>query len=81
MSSLEDNDYLRYFVPGYGISRHIILSHLHFYLGPYASARPYSYHGREGYLVIAPGQPLTKVTPPLNASRIKIQRISVSWVG
>lgn len=50
-----------YFVPGYGISRHIIFSHIHFYLGPYASVRPYSYQGREGYLVTA-GRQLTKVS-------------------
>lgn len=55
-----------YFVPGFGISRHIIFSHIHFYLGPYASVRPYSYQGREGYLVTA-GRPLTKVS---SSSRI-----------
>lgn len=54
-----------YFVPGYGISRHIIFSHIHFYLGPYAAVRPYSYQGREGYLVTA-GRTLTRVStsPP-----------------
>jgi len=85
-----------YFVPGFGISRQVMFSHIQFYLGPYASVRPYSYQvrttdllclplqtltlttsprffpwtkrqfahclqGREGYLVTAPGQPLTKV--------------------
>ncbi|MCJ1426307.1 hypothetical protein MMC29_004210 [Sticta canariensis] len=60
MSSVSSSEYSRYFVPGYGISRHIIFSHIHFYLGPYASVRPYSYLGREGYLVTAPGRPLTK---------------------
>ncbi|MCJ1358128.1 MAG: hypothetical protein MMC33_008126 [Icmadophila ericetorum] len=49
-----------YFVPGFGISRHIIFSHIQIYLGPDASVRPYSYRGREGYLVTAPGQPLTR---------------------
>ena len=62
MASVHNGDYKRYFVPGFGISRHIIFSHIHFYLGPYASVRPYSYQGREGYLVIAPGLPLTKVS-------------------
>ena len=52
-----------YFVPGYGISRHIMFSQVHFYLGPYASVRPYSYQGREGYLVTA-GRTLTKVRFP-----------------
>ncbi|MCJ1475106.1 hypothetical protein MMC13_003766 [Lambiella insularis] len=53
-------EYKQYFVPGWAISRHIIFSHIQFYLGPYASVRPYSYRGREGYLVTAPGQPLTR---------------------
>lgn len=60
-STPSSSDPSRYFVPGYGISRHIIFSHIQFYLGPYASVRPYSYQGREGYLVTAPGRPLTKV--------------------
>ena len=60
-SSSSGSEPNRYFVPGYGISRHIIFSHIQFYLGPYASVRPYSYQGREGYLVTAPGRPLTKV--------------------
>lgn len=54
-------EYRQYFVPGWAISRHIIFSHIQFYLGPYATVRPYSYRGREGYLVTAPGQPLTRV--------------------
>lgn len=61
MSFLQDNEYNEYFVPGFGISRHIIFSHIHFYLGRDASVRAYSYHGREGYLITAPGLPLTKV--------------------
>ena len=51
-----------YFVPGYGISRYVMLSHIHLFLGSQASVRPYSYQGREGYLVTAPGAPLTKVS-------------------
>ena len=54
-------DTKQYFVPGYNISRHIMFSHIQIYLGPYATVRPYSYRGREGYLVTAPGQPLTRV--------------------
>lgn len=61
MSSMQSNDQRPYFVPGFGISRHIIFSHLNFFLGPYASCRSYSYHGREGYLISAPGPQLTKV--------------------
>jgi hypothetical protein len=55
------DSYRQYFVPGWAISRHIIFSHIQFYLGPYATVRPYQYRGREGYLVTAPGQPLTRV--------------------
>jgi len=49
-----------YFVPGYGISRQIIFSQLHLFLGPSASVRPYSYQGREGYLISSPGITLTR---------------------
>ncbi|KAI9881445.1 MAG: hypothetical protein M1830_000007 [Pleopsidium flavum] len=35
-----------YFVPGFGISRQVMFSHLQFYLGPYASVRPYSYQNQ-----------------------------------
>jgi hypothetical protein len=51
-----------YFVPGYGISRQIIFSQLHLFLGPSASVRPYSYQGREGYLISSPGITLTRVS-------------------
>ena len=64
MSSMHSNEHRPYFVPGFGISRHIIFSHINFFLGPYASCRSYSYHGREGYLITAPGPQLTKVVAP-----------------
>ena len=64
MSSTQSNEHRPYFVPGFGISRHIIFSHINFFLGPYASCRSYSYHGREGYLITAPGPQLTKVCAP-----------------
>ncbi|EHY58596.1 hypothetical protein ABEF95_003951 [Exophiala dermatitidis] len=47
-----------YWLPGYGLSRHIVLRQLQYFLGPSATVRPYSYHGREGYLIN--GTPLTK---------------------
>ena len=53
-----------YFVPGYGISRHIMFSHVHFYLGPDAMVRPYQYRGREGFLVTS-ALILTKVSSEL----------------
>ncbi|KAJ5135182.1 uncharacterized protein N7515_004460 [Penicillium bovifimosum] len=48
----------QYFLPGYGLSRHIVLGHIHYFLGPSATVRPYSYQGREGYLIN--GVPLTR---------------------
>ncbi|KAJ6083196.1 hypothetical protein N7467_007331 [Penicillium canescens] len=48
----------QYWLPGYGLSRHIVLGHIHYFLGPTASVRPYSYQGREGYLIN--GVPLTR---------------------
>ncbi|MCJ1346198.1 hypothetical protein MMC31_004413 [Peltigera leucophlebia] len=49
-----------YFVPGYGISRQVIVEHIQLFLGPGSSARPYSYLGREGFLILTSGKPLTK---------------------
>ncbi|KAJ5888026.1 hypothetical protein N7495_008067 [Penicillium taxi] len=53
---------LQYWLPGWGLSRHIVLGHIHYFLGPSASVRPYSYQipskGREGYMIV--GVPLTR---------------------
>lgn len=65
-------DLKQYFVPGYGISKHIMFSHIQIYLGPYSTVRPYSYRGRDGYLVSAPGQPLTRVSPSKSSSSVVI---------
>lgn len=43
-----------YFVPGFGISRQVMFSHIQFYLGPYASVRPYSYQVRTIYSLPIP---------------------------
>ena len=56
------NVYSCYFVPGYRISRHVMFTNIHYYLGPCATVRPFSYQQREGYLVSNPGTPLTKVS-------------------
>ncbi|OJZ89566.1 hypothetical protein ASPFODRAFT_497209 [Aspergillus luchuensis CBS 106.47] len=48
----------QYWLPGYGLSRHIVLGHIQYFLGPTASVRPYSYQGRDGYLIV--GVPLTR---------------------
>lgn len=54
-----------YFVPGFEISKHIMTTHIQYYLGRHATARPFTYRGREGYLVTSPGQPITKVSKDL----------------
>ncbi|KAF3404155.1 hypothetical protein DPV78_002896 [Talaromyces pinophilus] len=48
----------QYWLPGFGLSRHIVLGHIQYFLGPSASARPFTYQGREGYLIN--GMPLTR---------------------
>jgi len=48
-----------YFVPGYGISRAVIQSQIRYHCGPEAIVRPYTHQGRDGFLVTAPGGPLT----------------------
>lgn len=55
-----------YFVPGYGISRQVIVENIQLFLGPGSSARPYSYLGREGFLILTSGKPLTKVRSPVS---------------
>ncbi|KAL2045662.1 hypothetical protein N7G274_002092 [Stereocaulon virgatum] len=59
-SASSSNVYNSYFVPGYRISRHVMFTNIHYYLGPCATVRPFSYQQREGYLVSNPGTPLTK---------------------
>ena len=49
---------LSYFVPGYGISRHIMFHHLRSYLGP--NYKSYQYRSREGFSTATP-QVLTRV--------------------
>ncbi|PGH06570.1 hypothetical protein AJ79_06509 [Helicocarpus griseus UAMH5409] len=41
----------QYWLPGYELSRHVVLSQIQYFLGPSSSARPFSYQGREGYLI------------------------------
>lgn len=33
----------QYWLPGFGLSRHIVLGHIQYFLGPSASARPFTY--------------------------------------
>ncbi|KAI9374790.1 hypothetical protein BJX61DRAFT_259072 [Aspergillus egyptiacus] len=48
----------QYWLPGYGLSRQIVIGQIQYFLGPSATARPYTYQGREGYLIV--GVPLTR---------------------
>ncbi|KAJ5341423.1 hypothetical protein N7541_010547 [Penicillium brevicompactum] len=48
----------QYWLPGYGLSRHVVLGHIHEFLGPSATVRPFSYQQREGYMIV--GVPLTR---------------------
>lgn len=44
-------DTQQYWLPGFGLSRHIVLGQIQYFLGPNASVRPYTFQGREGYLI------------------------------
>ncbi|KAI8930965.1 hypothetical protein NX059_011977 [Plenodomus lindquistii] len=50
-----------YFVPGYGISRAVIQNEIRYHCGPDAIVRPYTFQGRDGFLITTIGPPLTKV--------------------
>ena len=73
-----DEQYRQYFVSSWYISRHIIFSHIQFYLGPSAAVRPCTYRGREGYLVTSPSsvQPLTAVRFTLSLINVCRQSLS-----
>ncbi|KAF3007615.1 hypothetical protein E8E13_008132 [Curvularia kusanoi] len=49
-----------YFIPGYGISRAVIQNEIRYHCGPDAIVRPYTFQGRDGFLVSTIGPPLTK---------------------
>ncbi|KAF1917690.1 hypothetical protein BDU57DRAFT_514065 [Ampelomyces quisqualis] len=49
-----------YFVPGFGISRTVIQNEIRYHCGPDAIVRPYTFQGRDGFLVTTIGPPLTK---------------------
>jgi hypothetical protein len=40
----------QYWLPGFGLSRHIVLGHIQYFLGPSASARPFTYQVMNGAL-------------------------------
>ena len=52
---------ISYFVPGYGISRYIMMHHVRYYVGSNYTIRAFSFQQREGFLLTHDGPPLTKV--------------------
>ena len=56
-----------YWLPGFMLSRHIVLGQLQYFLGPTARVRPFSYQGRDGYLIV--GMQLTRVRMTPGPSR------------
>ena len=68
--------YTMYFLPGLGTAHHIISSNIQLFLGPQTSVRPFSYQGREGYLVGTHGRPLTVVSLSSSVSCFDQESIS-----
>ncbi len=68
--SRDSTTYTSYFVPGYMISRQVMFNNVHYFLGPQASVRAFTYQQREGYLINNPGGPLTKVFMAISTSGI-----------
>lgn len=55
-----NNQVQDYWLPGFGLSRQIVIGHLQYFLGPSARVRPYRHQQRDGYLINGP--PLTRVS-------------------
>lgn len=49
-----------YWLPGFELSKQVVLSQIRFMLGPTASARPYSHQGSDGFMIT--GSRLTEVS-------------------
>jgi hypothetical protein len=41
--AIMDQSKQQYWLPGFGLSRHVVLSQIHCFLGPTASVRPFTY--------------------------------------
>lgn len=55
-----NNQVQQYWLPGYGLSRQIVIEQLQLFLGPSATVRPFRLQHRDGYLIV--GTPLTRVS-------------------
>lgn len=49
-----------YWLPGFELSKQVVLAQIRFLLGPTASARPYSHQGSDGFMIT--GSKLTEVS-------------------
>jgi hypothetical protein len=49
---MTDRERGEYWLPGYNLSRHIVLSQIQYFLGPDASVRPYNYQVRYNRLSV-----------------------------
>ena len=63
-----------YWLPGFSLSRKIVLSNIHYFLGPSATVRPFTYQGREGYLIN--GSLLTRVSTTASLADISLTPFS-----
>ena len=61
-SSRKHREQISYFVPGYGISRHVMMSRIRYFVGHECNIRPFTYQQREGYLLTHEAPALTRVS-------------------
>lgn len=63
-----------YWIANHGINKKVITKEIQCYLGPEAHARPYSYQGEDGFLIVSPGPCITDVSSvnELNCSRTEL---------
>jgi len=75
------NLFSEYWLPGYNLSRHIVFGTLHYHLGPTATVRPYSWHGREGYLIHGPQLTKEQIDDLVRQSREYERQQSIRMCG
>ena len=63
-----------YWLPGFSLSKKIVFQSIKHFLGPSATVRPYSYQGREGYLVRGPLLTSVSYNPPT-------ENVSLTWIS
>ena len=63
MPGSSSRQYHSYFIPGYRLSKHVMINQVQLFVGHDYTIRPFTYHHREGYLLTHCGPPLTRVSP------------------